>query len=190
MAGRKRATAPREQQSLRAVLFDEDRKRAEAVAVSEDQLAEWFFHQRMAIQAHIEALAGVFDRNLRRAEEERWPDKDDRWKVLWKQDARLMYADNTAQALDRCKHILVCPNHGIKGIEADVDWAGLASRGLLTGEGTMGWMRYCESCEMPALERTIAAQLDLSWRRGTGPPWQKGAPGPFELVTKECEGHE
>lgn len=151
--------------SLRA-MESAARRRAEAVPVDEETLAAWYPRQLAAARAHRDALAEAHMANLEQAEREAWKREDARWEQLWLLDARLRYSAYGVELLVRRQHVLSCPNHGVRGVEAEgVDWEGLADRGLLTGEGALAWRRYCERCAMPGIEAD-AARLTRNWRLG------------------------
>lgn len=172
MAARKAAGTMRQSErfdSLAAMQADA-RRRAEALDIEDATLAEWYALQLAAATAHRDALAGAHEANLDLATRQTWPRDDARWEKLWLVDARLRYAAYTVELLERRKHILVCPTHGVRGVDAEAaDWRALADRGLLTGEGALSWYRYCERCSLPGIEQDAAA-LARNWRLGETTP--------------------
>lgn len=147
-----------------AALKAEQRAQAEAVEVTAEQLAAWYAAQcaeewQQAVRKR--AALDINGARLTTAE-------DPRWRRWYLDRAVLEYRCATLEQLRVRGHVVVCPNHGIVGatIEAAPAWfEGLSLRGLLTGEGTLAWTRYCVDCAMSGPIQQAADVLWHNWHR-------------------------
>lgn len=139
-------------------------------------LAEWHAAQLAWTIARAEKLSTAIAQNYASA-----PGPEDKgwWSKFWLLQARLRNLDwgqphrfGARQLLELSGHVMVCPNHGVDGVEASA-WPegpegvdlreGLSLRGLLDGHGAMTWTRYCESCGMTGPLKVEGATLMRAW---------------------------
>lgn len=150
-----------------SALAESQRARAEKVPDwIVEKLAEWFEAQKAAELDLRDRLASTFQQNLDRADDEKWRPNDSRWLKVWELNARAMYADETFWMLENKQHIVVCPNHGIRGVEVDAQWwEPLSLRGTLDGgDGAMAWTRYCERCAKTGWIAAKVKEMDMAWK--------------------------
>lgn len=149
-----------------ADLMESQRRQAEKIpAAVLDRLTEWFDAQVAAETELRDKLAATFQQNVDRADDEKWQPDDSRWPKVWELSARAMYADITIEMLGKRGHILVCPNHGVRGADVEQQWwEPLSLRGtLVDGDGAMAWTRYCERCSKSGWIAARVAEMTKTW---------------------------
>lgn len=124
-------------------LRDDQRATAATVTVDEATLATWYEWQIGTSTAKRDRWHEAQAVNIERL---RGPD-DPNWARWYAGEVRATYWDEAVMLLEKRRHCLVCPTHGIEGLAETAPIAdGLSLRGALTGEGAMAWTRYCVEC--------------------------------------------
>ncbi len=122
-------------------------ERAKAESLPADivaRLPEMFAAQLAAEIALRDRIAIAFEAAAEKTAG--WKADDAGWLKVNELSARAMYADLTVMMLTERHHILVCPNHGVRGVDLGQElWEPLSCRGYLEG-AAMAWIRYCERC--------------------------------------------
>lgn len=135
---------------------------AEIVAALPAMLA-----QQLAAERDLrDRLAAAFEDGVAKGDAGGWKWSDARWEKVWTLDARLMYADTTVQLIEDRGHVMVCPNHGVRGVDIDQRWwEPLSLLGTLPdGGGAMAWTRYCERCSQTGAIAAKTKELMNSWK--------------------------
>lgn len=155
-----------------ASLLTEWRELAATVDVPAETLTAWYGVQCRALWDQAVKLWGAVERNHARL----GGIEDPNWARWWRQEVRLEALCDALDQLRRKGHVLICPTHGVEGVDAGaVDVEALSLRGCLTGEGSTSWQRYCLTCRDSGLEQVAqrkheaqSAPVDVNRLRRAG----------------------
>jgi hypothetical protein len=143
-------------------LLDEQRAKAEAVTVDALTLRRWWRcqvrYETGKVRQYRAWLSGA-SAALQELEAAAT-------RPYWLGDATYRFHLDTLRLLLKYGHVLVCPSHGVGGASIALgpeDYEGLSLRGLLHGEGSMAWGRWCAKCNEGPIA-TLADQLFKRWQ--------------------------
>ena len=146
-----------------AAMLADFRAWAEAVPVTEKQLADWAEIQVEWLwnEYHRVAAAVISNEKLLTTAE------DPRWGRYWQQEAKARYLYKSLQLVNKVRHVLVCVNHGLPGVGpeelAPAHFEGLAFRGLITDGKTFSWDRLCVDCAKDGPIKVEGGRLYREW---------------------------
>jgi hypothetical protein len=177
--------------------------------VEDDVLNDWFRRQVGWWGLHARKLEVNLKRNL--AAVQNAPKTDRRWVTMWMLELRyewamgepcvqlrpghsedFRYPRGAITALREAQHMLVCPNHGVQGVEP-AEWVKIADdvkypwpepekfkqdqltplyeamafRGMLLEARPETWQRYCERCMADVFSAQAESILDF-WQKAKG----------------------